>query len=881
MMISRLNLVLITTLTFVVMGAVAVGEEKYAVKEGYLVGRGVANPQDLSGATVLKAGGQAIMPKSHIETFERYCFECHDSFSEEGGVNLEDLSYEISKDVITAERWQKVLNVINSGEMPPRKKKQMLAPEKAKFLEDLSQQMVVARSILSDTGGVVTMRRLNLREYSNTMEDLLGFKPEVEGLPDDQTGGFDTSGASLYFSSGQFELYRKIAEQNLLKLFQFGAAPKVMKKRSEAEVKHNKRYKEDLEKFTEAYNRATAGLASSEEDFAKSGFKDRAGAKKAIHTYEFEAAQLEQYITRQEVKDGASLIHRRTGALAVKSERVQNRAGGRYILRVRLGAYENAPLEKRYIQYGVELDSKSVLLGERLVEASLEAPEIIEIEIDSLPPSNQVLFYIKQRNHNDRAAMWKHYVDLRKENNIGPDPNLWVDWIEFEGPFHEEWPPAALENILPEYHSKKADARYARKVIGQFAENVFRGQPVNEEFLDRLVDRFREKYKEYKNFHNAIVDPLAIVLASPSFIYLAEEDDQSVKKNTLNNNELAVRLAYFLWSASPDEELVGLAKEGRLLDDTVLHEQTERMLRDPKARRFIEGFTHQWLDMKRLDMFQYNGYYYPNFDESVRQNAREEIYSTIEYLLKENLPINELLKSNFVVINGFLANYYGIDGVDGPHFRKVNLPEGSPRGGLLGTAAVHIMGADGAKSSPVERGVWVLRHLMDDAPPPAPANVPQLSRLSEEKLSPRDLQQLHMEQPQCANCHYKIDPIGFGLENFDATGIWRDQVVDRKKVNGNWQNTTKDIYPVEAHGTLPNGVAFQSYFELRDAIATHYDEAFAKSLTKYLLSYGLGRPFGFSDELIAEKIKTEALSKGGDIASFVHGVVHSEAFKTK
>jgi len=231
--------------------------------------------------------------------------------------------------------------------------------------------------------------------------------------------------------------------------------------------------------------------------------------------------------------------------------------------------------------------------------------------------------------------------------------------------------------------------------------------------------------------------------------------------------------------------------------------------------------------------------------------------------------IGKLLKSDYVMINGLLGTYYGIDGVNGDHFRKVSLPPDSPRGGLLGTAAVLAMGSDGIESSPVERGAWVLRYLLNDPPPPAPPNVPQLSRLADKPLTARERVLAHQEEPQCASCHRKIDPIGFGLENFTAAGKWRTEDKHGKKT-----------YDIDPSGKFHKGPEFSGYFEMRDLIAQKEND-FARGFTEHLIGYGLGRPFGFTDEDLANEITSAAKKEDHSVSAFVHALVQSKAFITK
>jgi hypothetical protein len=232
-----------------------------------------------------------------------------------------------------------------------------------------------------------------------------------------------------------------------------------------------------------------------------------------------------------------------------------------------------------------------------------------------------------------------------------------------------------------------------------------------------------------------------------------------------------------------------------------------------------------------------------------------------------------LIKADYVFINGLLAVYYGIDGVTGDAFRKVHLEEGSPRGGLLGMAAIHAMGSDGVISSPVERGAWVLRHLLHSPPPPAPANVPQLSRLEDQVLTKRQRLFAHQEQPQCATCHRKIDPIGLGLENFDAAGKWREIATSGK-------GSSKKKWAIDTSGAFHNGPSFANYHELRGHILDR-EKDFARGFTEHLIEYALGRPFSIIDENLADDILDKAALKNYSVSAFIHQLVQNQAFREK
>jgi hypothetical protein len=297
------------------------------------------------------------------------------------------------------------------------------------------------------------------------------------------------------------------------------------------------------------------------------------------------------------------------------------------------------------------------------------------------------------------------------------------------------------------------------------------------------------------------------------------------------------------------------------------------MLADPRSRRFVEAFFHQWLALDRLDLFQFNDTLYPDFDLATKALAKKEVFETVALLMRERGSLHDLLESDFVVVNAVIGRYYGIAGVSGDAFRKVPLPEGSPRGGLLGMAAILAMGSNGQQTSPVERGAWVLRKLLHDPPPPAPPNVPQLSRFDGKPLSVRERLRMHQEQPQCGSCHRRIDPIGFGLENFDAAGRWRTRDASVKEA------AATQAGEIDASGAFHGGPAFADFFELRHIVGGRID-AFATGFTESLLEYALGRPVGFSDDPLVRRIVAEAASEDYSVRAFIEAVVRSEAFRT-
>jgi hypothetical protein len=345
----------------------------------------------------------------------------------------------------------------------------------------------------------------------------------------------------------------------------------------------------------------------------------------------------------------------------------------------------------------------------------------------------------------------------------------------------------------------------------------------------------------------------------------------------LSNAELATRLSYFLWSAPPDAEL----RKSDLSKPEVLAAQTNRLLDDPRSEGFLTAFVHQWLGLDRIDFFEVNRALYPRFDSGTKVAAKGEIHETIAHILKHNASLRDLLKSDYVVINRVLAHYYGLPGVKGEGYEKVSLPKNSPRGGLLGMAAIHFMGGNGERTSPVERGAWVLRKLLHDPPPPAPANVPAITRLAGKVLTTHERLLAHQEDPQCASCHRKIDPIGFGLENFDAAGQWRtEDSYTALDANGKPDPKSKKTWTIDSAAAFHKGPAFKDYFELRNIIASKSD-AFARSFSEALIEFALGRPLGFRDEPLVDEMISQAGKKNLAMREFIQALVSSKEFHTK
>lgn len=899
------HFVIAATLCLVAVGKVAAGEA------------GVADP--------------AVMPERHRMLLENHCRKCHSGDAPESGFRVDDLPLVID-DVGVADRWQQVLGVLNAGEMPPEDEPQPDPEAKTDFLDDLSNAMVAARRRLADQHGVITMRRLNRREYRNTIRALLDVEIDVSDLPAD-TGpdGFDTLGANLFMSSNQFELYldlgRRAVERALARLATRGteirhriepegslanlesraasyveaadrfrnwaAAVKTAGERPEnatvvAELIKNSKRGTRPEVAVRAGWSRIAGASSPE----KFGFTHPKGPAHAVSVAELAGDNgvvpyLKTYLALKGLDRGAYLTA--CGGPQWNSmmqfEIQGHWPSGDYVFRFRVAAAEGSSFSERFIEFCGSPAGRPVPLSVHEVTGTLDSPQVIEVPV-SWSQGQPRKFFICHRG-TQRADRGNEITFRKNYETQGklPEIAIWVDWteVEYRSPSADSLPPglAAFAELPLSAKSPPPAVEAVRTTLERFALEAFRGTPPPDGMIDKLLALYEADVADGRTPVEAVAESAAILLASPPFLYLAEPLADASRRQ-LTGRELAVRLSYFLWGQPPDPRLRELGASGKLLDPEVLSAEVDRLLDDPRSTGFVRPFLHQWLGLDRLDFFDVNQRSFPRYDAVVDSAVREEIYQTVEYLVRNNGSLADLLDADYVIANGALADYYGLEGLRGDEFRKVPVPEDSPRGGLLGMAAVYVMGGNGEVTNPVERGVWVLRKLVNDPPPPAPPNVPAIGRLADKVLTTRERLAAHQEAPQCASCHRKIDPIGLGLENFDAAGTWRTKdsyqlmVGDRPHPNPKFKKT----WTIEPAGAFHKGPTFADYFELRRLIASR-SEPFARGFTVALVEYALGRPCGFSDEPLVESILARTAKDNFAIRDVLHALVASEAFRTK
>lgn len=408
----------------------------------------------------------------------------------------------------------------------------------------------------------------------------------------------------------------------------------------------------------------------------------------------------------------------------------------------------------------------------------------------------------------------------------------------FTSSIHIEKYMAAAERAVEAVSVPKRGTREtARKIIHDFAQRAFR-RPVSADEVDRLLALYDRAAKRGDGFAPALQFALKAVLISPHFLFLAEPEPEQPGVQKLGAVPLASKLSYFLWSTMPDAELMALAESGKLLEEDVYRHQVRRMLHHPKAQVLGERFALQWLDLERLGTeVKPDAKKFPEFDRELQAAMHQEVVAYFNYIFQQDRPLLELIDSGYTFVNARLAELYGIAPAAEKGMQRVNLTDRN-RGGITGMAAVHALTSYPLRTSPVLRGKWLMESLLGDRVKPPPDDVPALEEEGEAaNLSLREQLEQHRAKAECASCHDKIDPLGFGLENFDVLGRWRDSERGR---------------PIDARGTLPSGQSFDGPAGLKTLLLERKDDII-KHLVRKMTGYAFGRELNQFDQCVVNR----------------------------
>ena len=418
--------------------------------------------------------------------------------------------------------------------------------------------------------------------------------------------------------------------------------------------------------------------------------------------------------------------------------------------------------------------------------------------------------------------------------------------------------------------SREDEVECGTSIIRRLARKAYR-RPLTSDDVASLR-AFFEEGRHASGFEAGVQRALQAVLVSPKFLFRAEVDPPALPPDSvyrISDLELASRLSFFLWSSIPDDELVSVAARGQLSDPGTLERQVRRLLADERASALTENFFSQWLQLRSLQTVEPNETIFPNFDYSLREAFRRETELFLHSIVSEDRSILKLLTADYTFVNERLAKHYGISTVQGSHFRRVTLADGSSRKGLLGHGSVLTITSHATGTSPVKRGKWVLDNLLGTPPPPPPPNVPPLaeSRSTGKVLTMRERMSEHRTNPVCASCHSTIDPIGFALENFDAVGRYRS-------VDG------AAAAPIDASGRLPDGEEFDGVDEFRQKLLAR-PKLFVSTVTEKLLTYALGRGVESFDMPAIRKVVRDAERADYSMSALIFGIVRSVPFQMR
>jgi mono/diheme cytochrome c family protein len=489
----------------------------------------------------------------------------------------------------------------------------------------------------------------------------------------------------------------------------------------------------------------------------------------------------------------------------------------------------------------------------------------------SQPQTFEHRLALSRGKHKFAAAFLNDFYDPKNEDKGRRDRNLIVFRFDVRGPVEvspQDVPEAHRRLVAHHPRDGKSAVECLKENLRPFVPRAFR-RPVTDEELQRFVNLGQLALERGESFEFAMQTALTAVLVSPQFLFRIETDKNPLDPNDphpLNEYELATRLSYFLWSSMPDDELFQHAAKGDLHTDAVLEAQVRRMLKDPKSAALVESFGDQWLNLRILDDVRPDPEKFKDFDAALKDDMKRETRAFIAHVMREDRSVLDFLDGPYTFVNARLAKHYGLPNVEGDQFQQVSL-EGTPRAGLITQASILTLTSAPQRTSPVKRGKWMLEVILDQPPPPPPPNVPELAETA--KASPdatlRQQLEIHRANPVCASCHETMDALGFGMENFDAVGRFRDS--DGGK-------------PLDTTGILPGGKSFHGPKELI-AVLKQRDCDFAKALAGKMLTYALGRGLEFYDRCAVDTIVRRLKEKEFKFSVLVSEIVKSRPFRMR
>jgi hypothetical protein len=518
-------------------------------------------------------------------------------------------------------------------------------------------------------------------------------------------------------------------------------------------------------------------------------------------------------------------------------------ASGEYIIRTRAFGQQAGPAAPKL---ELRLDGKAV--------------KVFDVHaVEGKAQNYDFKLHVEAGEHRLAGAYINNYV--RPDG----DRNLIIDHFEVIGPVSIQPYPEPHRRIFFRDPAPSDEGAYAREIIGRFTKRAFR-RPVAKDEIDRLTTLYAMARKDGDSFERSIKVALSAVLISPHFLFRGEiqpEPDNPRAIHPVNEYALASRLSYFIWSTMPDDRLFELAEKKSLRKN--LDAEVTRMLKDPRARTLVDNFANQWLQIRNLASVTPDPKLYPGWNNELRDSMRQETELFFENLMRENRSVLELIDANYSFLNEQLAQHYGVDGVKGAEFQKVVFKD-NKRGGIFTQGSILTITSNPTRTSPVKRGKWILENIVGSPPPPPPPDVPELEEAKEAKGSLRERLEKHRENAMCASCHARMDPIGFGFENYDGVGKWRDKDGE---------------HAVDSAGKLLSGEDFRDAGELKKILADKKRDEFLECLASKMLTFALGRGMEYYDRTSLDGIVKRLSKNQYRFGALVQGVVASPAFQLR
>ncbi len=849
------------------------------------------------------------LPKMDRQTFLRVvrpifqaaCIECHGPASQEGGFRADTLTLDFLRDGEIG-WWSRVLGVISKGEMPPADAEVRLTGEqRGEVVDWLAEQLHLASKLQQGSSKYTRFRRMTRYETNYALQDLLGLPFDfVADLPPESPSedGFLNSSAHLKLTASQLASYRELARTAIQRAIVRGERPTpvvysismrdaadVILQASQQKWETQQNRAEDARRpqrvATDSLNSNAAHFVSTLDNTGVQGTYSYPNARYSI-------APNSGAMNTDKVTEpwGHDILVLPVGARQILDlgDHLPDAGTMRLRIRARLGEAKIEDAASLQVSFGFQASNNSQAsfrIGEPLaIDSFDEGGKWFEIQIAlGEIPRNPF-------RHVSRLGVTPNPSEYLVLQNVGRSRRLGViqiDHIEVIAPYITQWPPESHRRVLGDFvpeseteaefdaalaEPKIIESQAAKKLLAEFMPKAWR-RPISDSELLQKVSLFESIRPNAPDFAEAMVDVLATVIASPKFIYLdvAPPNPSDARRDEHSAYRLATKLAAFLWCSVPDQQLLDLASDGSLLDAGVLAKQCERMLDDPKSRRFTEQFTRQWLGMELLEYLAVDKKRYRGFDESLRRAMAREPIEFFRYMLENDRTILDIVHADYVLVNNRLAEHYQLPKMSGANFRRVSLPPELPRGGLLTQPALLAMNSDGKDSHPLKRGIWLLERILNDPPPPPPPAVPEIDLTDPEilKLTLKQRMEDHRNDVACMSCHVKIDPWGIAFEHYDATGAWRESVGDQ---------------PVDATAALFNKVEIDGIDGLKRYMLLHRQDQVIKSLTHKLSAFALGRPISFSDEAALDAIAQELRLRGDGLRSLVKLIVKSDLFHT-